>query len=100
MITALSSTGISYQILRQQEPQYPAQAERMRFSGDIAVTTKFLVGLQGNVEQVIILSGNKGMGFDEEVIAAVKRWKFKPIYYQNINIKVYFTKTFVFKPKR
>jgi protein TonB len=97
---AHSPEGIAYQILRQHEPAYPARAEQMRISGTVSVTAKFLVGLSGNVEQILILSGNKGLGFDDEVTAALRRWKFRPVYYQNRNIKVWFTKTFRFLPKR
>jgi protein TonB len=98
--TALSPAGITYRIIRQSDPSYPVKAEQMRYQRNVSVTAKFLVGFDGNIENIQIVNGNKVLGFDDEVISALRKWKFSPIYYKNISIKVYFTKTFVFKPKK
>ena len=96
---ALSSKGINYQIINEVEPDYPSQAESIGYSKKVQVTVKFLVGLKGNVEKAEIIKSHKDLGFDAEVMKAIKKWKFKPIYHNGKNIKVYFVKTFVFDPQ-
>lgn len=96
---ALSSEGINYQIINEVEPDYPSQAESIGYSNQVKVTVKFLVGLKGNIEKAEIIKSHKNLGFDAEVMKAIKKWKFKPIFHKGKNIKVYFTKTFVFEPQ-
>jgi len=96
---ALTSEGISYQIINEVEPDYPSQAESIGYSKKVQVTVKFLVGLKGNVEKAEIIKSHKDLGFDAEVMKAIKKWRFKPIFHKGKNIKVYFTKTFVFEPQ-
>ena len=96
---ALSSKGINYQIINEVEPDYPSQAESIGYSKQVKVTVKFLVGLKGNVEKAEITKSHKDLGFDAEVMKAIKKWRFKPIYHNGKNIKVYFVKTFVFEPQ-
>lgn len=96
---ALTSEGINYQIINEVEPDYPSQAESIGYSKKVQVTVKFLVGLKGNVEKAEIIKSHKDLGFDVEVMKAIKKWRFKPIFHKGKNIKVYFTKTFVFEPQ-
>ena len=96
---ALSSKGINYQIINEVEPDYPSQAESIGYSQQVKVTVKFLVDLKGNVEKAEITQSHKDLGFDAEVMKAIKKWRFKPIYHNGKNIKVYFVKTFVFDPQ-
>ena len=96
---ALSSKGINYQIINEVEPDYPSQAESIGYSKQVKVTVKFLVGLKGDVEKAEITQSHKDLGFDTEVMKAIKKWRFKPIYHNGKNIKVYFVKTFVFEPQ-
>ena len=84
---ALSSKGINYQIINEVEPDYPSQAESIGYSKQVKVTVKFLVGLKGNVEKADITQSHKDLGFDAEVMKAIKKWKFKPIYHNGKNIK-------------
>ena len=97
--TALSSKGIDFEILHQIDPDYPKQAERIKYSKDVVVTARFLVDLNGFVEKVEITKSHKKFGFDKEVIDSLKKWRFKPIIYNKNIIKVYFTKEFIFKSK-
>ncbi len=97
--TAVSSKGISFEIISQIDPDYPRQAEVIRYNKTVVVEVRFLVDLNGNVEDIKILKSHEKFGFDKEVISAVKKWKFKPIVYNNRKIKVYFNKEFVFTPK-
>lgn len=99
IVTAASSDGIEYEILKQTDPEYPAQAKRVRYNKKVVVTVRFLVNLQGNIEDIKIINSHKKLGFDKEVLKALKHWQFKPIFYKKKNIKVYFTKDFVFENK-
>ena len=96
---ALTSEGINYQLNNDVEPDYPSQAESIGYTKKVQVTVKFLVGLKGNVEKAEIIKSHKDLGFDAEVMKAIKKWRFKPIFHKGKNIKVYFTKTFVFEPQ-
>ena len=96
-VVATSADGIDYQIIKQIDPEYPKQAKRVRYSQTVVVKAKFLVGLNGNIENIKILESHSKLGFDKAVIDALNQWKFKPIFYKNKNIKVYFTKSFVFE---
>ena len=83
-----------------ENPSYPRQAEIARYNQIVKVEVKFLVNLEGDVEDIKILKSHKNkFGFDKEVISALKKWKFKPIKYNGKGIKVYFNKEFVFTPK-
>lgn len=98
--TALSSKGIDFEILYQVDPNYPKQAEMIRYKNTVTIGTKFLVGLDGKIEKIEILKPFEKFGFDKEVTSALKKWKFKPIFYEGKNIKVYFYKDFIFTPKK
>lgn len=97
--TAISSKGINFEIITQVDPDYPRQAEIIRYNKSIIVEVRFLVNLNGNIEDIKILKSHEKFGFDKEVISALKKWKFKPIVYNGKNIKVYFNKEFIFNPK-
>ena len=79
---ALTSEGINYQIINEVEPDYPSQAESIGYSKKVQVTVKFLVGLKGNVEKAEIIKSHKDLGFDAEVMKAIKKWRFKPIFHK------------------
>lgn len=96
-IVASSSDGIDYHILKQIDPPYPTMAKKVRYSKLVVVKVKFLVGLNGKIEDIKIVSGHPKLGFDKSVIDALNKWQFSPIYHKGRNIKVYFTKDFVFK---
>ena len=98
--TAVSSKGIDFKILKEISPNYPRQAEMARYNKTVIVEAKFLVGENGNIEDIKIIKSHEKFGFDREVISALKKWKFKPVVYNGRNIKVYFNKEFIFTPKQ
>lgn len=97
--TALSNNGIKYKIIKEIAPDYPKQAETIRYRKKVIVKAKFLVDEKGEVQNITIVQSHKKLGFDDAVISALKKWKFSPIYYNNEIIKVYFQKEFVFESK-
>lgn len=96
--TALSSAGIAYTILRDAQAVYPDEARAIGFSRTVGVEARILVGLDGSVESVRILSDTPKLGFREAAADALRQMRFAPIYYQGRNIKMYFLKTIYFQP--
>ena len=74
-------------------------AKKANFTKEVVIKTKFLVGLNGRVEEVIFLDNFTSYGFRKEVEKALKQWEFAPIIYQGHNIKMYFYKDFRFNVK-
>lgn len=97
--TALSSQGINFEIINQYDPEYPRQAEIIRYNKAVVVEARFLVNLDGKVENIQITKSHSKFGFDQAVIDSLKKWKFKPIVHNGKKIKVFFVKEFVFSPK-
>lgn len=91
--------GIGYKIKREVQPEYPIMAKRANFKNEVVIQTKFLVGLNGKVEEIIFLDTFTSYGFRKEVEKALKKWEFAPILYQGHNIKMYFYKDFRFNVK-
>lgn len=91
--------GIGYKIKKEIEPQYPIMAKKANFKKEVVIQTKFLVGLNGRVEEIIFLDNFTSYGFRKEVEKALKQWEFAPIIYQGHNIKIYFYKDFRFNVK-
>lgn len=94
-----SSQGIGYRIKREVDPIYPQMAKKVGFEDEVIIQTKFLVGLNGKVEEIIFLNDFKKYGFQKEVEKALKKWEFEPIIYHGKNIKMYFYKDFRFNVK-
>ncbi len=97
--TAMGSGGISYNIIRDAEPKYPKAARSIGFSKKINVTVKFLVGIDGRVEKVMVLNKKlPDLGFKEEAEKAVRKMEFEPITHDGKPLKVYFRKVIHFMP--
>ncbi len=96
--TALNAEGISYTIIRDADARYPEEARSIGYSRVVSVQAKILVGLDGSVESVEILNSVPNLGFKESAMQALRKMQFAPIYYQNHNVKMYFTKRIYFQP--
>lgn len=97
--TSYSSKGIQFKILRQIDPDYPRQAEIIRYSKDVVVTVRFLVNTKGMIQDIKIIKSHEKFGFDRAVIESLKKWRFKPITFNGKKMNVYFNKEFVFKAR-
>ena len=93
------SQGIGYKVKKEVDPIYPEMAVKMGFKKEVVIKTKFLVGLDGKIEEIIFLNDFNKYGFKKEVEKALKKWEFEPIIYHGKNIKMYFYKDFRFNTK-
>ena len=96
--TALQAEGITYTIIRDADARYPEEARSIGYSRVVSVQAKILVGLDGFVESVEIVNSVPNLGFKESAVQALRKMQFAPIYYQNHNVKMYFTKRIYFQP--
>jgi protein TonB len=58
------------------EPQYPSRALRAGIEG--TVTVEFTIAVDGSIKDIEIVSADPPKVFDNEVLKALKRWKFSP----------------------
>jgi len=67
-------------LIRRVEPMYPYSARMRGIAGKVIV--KFLVDSKGQVRKPVILKAFPKGVFEETVLQAVQKWKFKPGYWQ------------------
>jgi TonB family protein len=72
-------------VLRSAEPEFSEQARRKKVSGQVMV--HFIVDEQGIPQDVKVVHG-LGMGLDENAVAAVKQYRFKPAMRDGVPVKV------------
>ena len=58
------------------EPQYPQRALRAGIEG--TVTVEFTIAVDGSIKDIEIVNADPPKIFDNEVLKALKRWKFPP----------------------
>ncbi len=63
-------------ILSRVEPDYPHSAKSRNLSGKVVV--KILVDRQGQVQKASVLEATPPGVFDQSVMEAVAKWRFKP----------------------
>lgn len=63
-------------VLRSVQPEYPYTAKRKGVTGVVEI--KALVGADGNVQSVSVISANPKGVFEDAVLMAVRKWKFRP----------------------
>lgn len=88
--------GLKFQFLSNPEPEYPLVAKRLGYSTDVSVKVRFLVGYNGEIEEVKFYGKEDELGFQEEVRATLKKWKLTPITLYEVPVKLYFYKEFKF----
>lgn len=96
--TAPSADGIDYTVLADANASYPEEARDIGYASEVDVTADLLVGLDGSVESVNILTSAPNLGFREEAERAFWNMRFAPVYYNGVNIKMHFQKTIRFMP--
>lgn len=96
--TAPDASGIDYQILQDARAVYPDEARSIGYAKTISVTAHILVGLDGSVESVSILSNPPNLGFREAAESALWQMRFSSMTYEGHLVKVPFEKTIYFQP--
>ena len=96
--TAPDASGIDYQILQDARAVYPDEARSIGYAKTVSVTAHILVGLDGSVESVSILSNPPNLGFREAAESALWQMRFSPMTYEGHTVKVPFEKTIYFQP--
>lgn len=67
-------------ILSKAEPSYPYTARRRKIAGKVIV--RFLVDPKGKVQKPRIIEANPEGVFEDSVLAAIRKWRFKPGYFK------------------
>jgi periplasmic protein TonB len=73
------------QVIHSVQPQFTAEARSQNFQGVVAV--QLIVDSQGLPQDVRVVR-HLGMGLDEEAIAAVKQYRFRPATYEGRSVAV------------
>ena len=73
------------QVIHSVQPQFTAEARSQNFQGVVGV--QLIVDSQGYPQDVRVVR-HLGMGLDEEAIAAVKQYRFRPATYQGRSVSV------------
>ncbi|MCF8030912.1 MAG: energy transducer TonB [Desulfohalobiaceae bacterium] len=63
-------------VLSRVEPVYPRRARQRDITGKVVL--KFLVGKDGTVKRISVVSADPGGVFEDSAISAVKKWRFEP----------------------
>lgn len=96
--TANANAMLSYRIIRDAKVVYPEEARSIGYAKTVVVHARILVGVNGKVEVVQIVSRTPNLGFKEAAESALWNMQFAPIIYKGYKIKMYFQKTIYFQP--
>ena len=79
---------------RQVAPDYPERARRQGLSGSVEL--RLMVGVDGAVREVEVLSAQPPGVFDQAAVAAVRQWRFQPATYEGRPVAIRVTQTLRF----
>ncbi len=88
----VDKSKINYSILKKVMPSNDILVEN-GYDKDLVIKVKMFVSENGDVQNVDILSGENVYGIHNEVIRAMKKWKFSKLSYNGKPLKIYFTYT-------
>jgi TonB family protein len=75
-------------VIFREQPVYPTRAQAMQVAG--VVEAEALVGIDGSVEDVRILSSSrKGVGFEKSSEEAITKWRFKPATKRGVKVRMW-----------
>lgn len=81
-------------IIKQVKPQYPPIAYSNKIEGQVVVA--ILVNTDGRVLDTKVVKSSNEI-FNEEALAAVKQWSFKPAIYEKKPIKFWYNAPIIFR---
>lgn len=90
-------SGISYEFISSPNPKYPFAAKKIGYIKTVEVKVKFLIGLDGRVEDIFFYGDDPGVGFRDEVRKTLKEWRATPVTLKGKPVKLFFYKGFTFK---
>ena len=82
-------------LVKKVEPLYPAPAKANRIQSIVILEAVVLTS--GRVGDIRVVRSGGGYGFDEEAIAALKQWEFRPAVHQGRPVPVYMMLTVEFE---
>ena len=91
--------GLKYSFISQPDPEYPLAAKRVSYTKEVSIKVRFLVGLNGEIEDIKFYSDKDSLGFQKEVEKTLNKWKLTPVTLNSKPIKLYFYKEFKFNQK-
>jgi protein TonB len=75
--------------LQKIKPEYPYRARRRNIEGKVMV--KFLVSVAGDVTKASVVEASPKGVFEQSVLEAIRKWRFKPGYYQGKPVPTWVT---------
>lgn len=91
--------GLKYSFISQPDPEYPLAAKRISYSKEVSIKVRFLVGFNGEIEDIKFYNDKDNLGFQREVEKTLNKWKLTPVTLNDKPIKLYFYKEFKFNQK-
>jgi protein TonB len=76
-------------VVRRIQPVYPYEARKKKITGKVVL--RFLVDRSGKVSKVSVVRAEPEGVFEENAMEAVKKWKFKPGYYEGEPVPTWIT---------
>lgn len=91
--------GLKYSFISQPDPEYPLAAKRISYGKEVSIKVRFLVGFNGEIEDIKFYNDKDNLGFQREVEKTLNKWKLTPVTLNDKPIKLYFYKEFKFNQK-
>jgi protein TonB len=76
-------------VVRRIQPVYPYEARKKQITGKVVL--RFLVDKEGKVSRVSVVRAKPEGIFEENAVKAVKKWQFKPGYYDGEPVPTWIT---------
>jgi protein TonB len=92
---SVSQVDVSPQLIKKVEPAYPFMARRNGINGRVMV--KLLVGTDGSVSKSAIVKADPKGIFEQAVLEAIQKWKFKPGVYRGRSVATWIIVPLQFK---
>lgn len=90
----ISEVDTPPKVLRRIPPAYPFSAKRRRITGKVVV--RFLVDVEGKVDNVKVLEAAPKGVFEDSVLSAINKWRFSPGVLEGKPVATWVTAPFEF----
>jgi len=100
IIDSQYAANINYKILKSSEPRYPSKVKRLNLKQQVVIKTRLLVDKTGGIISIEFIASNieesLAKYFQKEILDSLNSWRFSPITVNDVPVKIYFYKDFVF----